>query len=145
MADFVPSGLLVLGLDDTTLRRTGANILAAIMIPSFSATRKRPYDVAALQCGKAIVTARVSYIAEHNEVAANSVTQLNNSDVNEQCVAAGVQITRDNTPPAGIGAAGDNVIGVAGSNYAFDVWRQGGTGIYTYNRDVPTERFRKIN
>ena len=120
-------------------------ILAAIMIPSFSAARKRPYDVSALQCGKAVVAAQITYIAEHNETAANSIAQLNNTDVNEQCAGAGVQVTKDNTPPAGMAAAGDNLIGVAGSNYAFDVWHRSGTGIYIYNRDLATDHFRKIN
>ena len=116
-------------------------ILAAIMIPSFSAARKRPYDVAALQCGKAIVSAQVTYIAEHAETAANSLAQLNNTDVNEQCQS--VQVSEDFTA-ATQGTVGNSKIGTAGSNYALKVWSQGGTGIYGYNRDAGI-KFVKLN
>ena len=118
-------------------------ILAAIMIPSFSAARKRPYDVAALQCGKAVVTAQITYIAEHNNQAANSVAQLGNSDVNEQCQNAGVQFGPDFTPNTQNDAGSFN-IGVSGSNFAFKVWSPSGTGIYSYNRDANI-RFAKVN
>ena len=116
-------------------------ILAAILIPSFSAARKRPYDVAALQCGKAIVSAQVTYIAEHNETAANSVTQLNNADVNEQC--QNVQASEDFTA-ATQSTVGNSKFGTAGSNYALKVWSQYGTGIYAYNRDAGI-KFARLN
>jgi type IV pilus assembly protein PilA len=121
------------------------SVLITILLPSFNAARKKPYDVAALQCGKAIVTAQVTYIAEHNDTAASNVPQLNNTDVNEQCGQTNVQVTRDNTPPASVGAGGDSVIGTAGNNYAFDVWNPQGTSIYEFNRDNPADHFRKIN
>ena len=116
-------------------------ILAAIMIPSFSAARKRPYDVAALQCGKAIVTAQVTYTAEHANIPANSLTQLSNADVNEQC--QNVQVIQDG-PPIVQTTAGTNTISVGGTNYAFRVWSTAGTGIYAYNQDGNT-RFVKQN
>ena len=120
------------------------SVLATILIPSFNGARKKPYDTAALQCGKAIVTAQVTYSSEHNNTAAGS-TALLGSDVAEQCT--NVQVTKDSTPPAGMSVAvgGDGNIGTAGLNYAFDVWSTNGTSIYTYNKDVLTDRFRKIN
>ena len=118
-------------------------ILAGILIPSYAAAQKRPHDVASLQCGKAIVAAQVTYTAEHNNQAASSVAQLNNSDVNEQCVAAGVQVS--NAGPATITDPGNLNINVAASNYAFIIWHQGGTSEYVFNRNYTPDHFRKIN
>ena len=115
-------------------------VLAAIMIPSFSAARKRPYDVAALQCGKAIVAAQITYIAEHNELAASNYPGMNNADANEQC--QNVQVSSNFGP---IGTGGNANINVGGSNYSFFVWSNSGTGVYLYNRDSPTDHFRKVN
>ena len=119
------------------------SVLVTILLPSFNAARKKPYDTAALQCGKALVTAQVTYTAEHNNQAANSVTQLNNSDVNEQCANAGVQVGPDYTGFVQ-SDGGTGVIGVGGSNFAFKVWHQNGTGVYVYNKDAGI-RFVKVN
>jgi type IV pilus assembly protein PilA len=119
------------------------SVLVTILLPSFNAARKKPYDVAALQCGKAIVTARVTYTAEHNNTAANGIAQLNNTDVNEQCANAGVQIST--ATPATVDVAGNTNINVGGANYAFAVWHPNGTGIYYYNKDDPAARFNKTN
>ena len=118
-------------------------ILAGILIPSYAAAQKRPHDVASLQCGKAVVAAQVTYTAEHNNQAASSVAQLNNSDVNEQCLSASVQVS--NTGPATINDAGNFNINVDRSNYAFVIWHQGGTSEYVFNRDYAPDHFRKIN
>lgn len=118
-------------------------ILAAILVPSFAGAQKRPHDVASLQCGKAIVTAQVTYEAEHNGAAATGLSQLNNSDVTEQCNGQGVQVSED-WFGASQGSAGDSGIGVGGSNYAFKVWHNAGSGIYIYNRDANV-RFQKAN
>ena len=120
------------------------SVLITILLPSFNAARKKPYDTAALQCGKTIVTAQVTYIAEHNNTAAASITQLNNSDVTEQCGAAGVQVGPDFTANT-LADVGSSNIGVGGSNYAFKVWHQNGTGIYVYNKDVPSLHFSRQN
>jgi type IV pilus assembly protein PilA len=117
------------------------SVLITILLPSFNAARKKPYDVASLQCGKAIVHAEVTYTAEHNNTAASSFAQLNDTDVNEQC-ANGIQTSP--TPPSSIGATGGG-IAIGGSNYAFYVWNPSGTSIYVYNKDDPTVRFLKIN
>jgi type IV pilus assembly protein PilA len=119
------------------------SVLITILLPSFNAARKKPYDVATLQCGKAIVNAQVSYIAEHNNTAASTTAQLNNADVTEQCGAAGVQVARASDGP-GQPDPGNNLINVGGSNYAFRIWHQSGTSIYTYDRDNQP-RFVKTN
>jgi type IV pilus assembly protein PilA len=119
------------------------SVLVTILLPSFNGARKKPYDVAALQCGKALVTAQVTYIAEHNNQAAGSVAQLNNTDVNEQCAGAGVQVNQAYVP-LDLSSVGNNAINTDVSNYAFDVWSQNGTSIYNYNRDANV-KFAKIN
>lgn len=106
-------------------------ILASLLLPSFAGARKKPYDVAALQCGKAIVTAQITYMSEHNDTPSNSTGQLNNADVIEQC--QNVQIK--NIAPGSVGESGDYSIAVAGGNYAFLVWSQKGTNTYYYNKD----------
>ena len=119
------------------------SVLVTILLPSFNAARKKPYDTSALQCGKAIVTAQVTFTAEHNNTAAGSIAQLNNSDVNEQCVNAGVQVSSASLNPAQ-GNPGTTAIDVGGSNYAFKVWHPNGTGIYFYNKDAQV-KFAKAN
>ncbi|GGR10018.1 type IV pilin protein [Deinococcus ruber] len=118
-------------------------ILASILIPSFSAARKKPYDVASMQCGKSIVQAQVTYESEHNEQAANSLSQLNNGDVTEQCSTMNVQVAEDWNNIA-LAGGGNNKIGVGGSNFAFRVWSTAGTAIYVFNRDAGI-RFQRIN
>ena len=117
-------------------------ILASLLLPNFANARKKPNDVAALQCGKAIVTAQVTYMAEHNDVPANSVAQLANSDVTDQCQS--VQVNPDGTLPANVGVGGSNQIAIGGSNYAFFVWSQAGVSIYYYNKDGAA-KLRKVN
>ena len=119
------------------------SVLITILLPSFNGARKKPYDVASLQCGKAIVTAEVTYTAEHNNQAASSLSQLNNSDVNEQCLSAGVQVS--NTGPGTINDPGNLNINVGGNNFAFIIWHQNGTSEYIFNRDYLPDHFRKIN
>ena len=119
------------------------SVLVTILLPSFNAARKKPYDTAALQCGKAIVTSQVTYTSEHNNTAANSITQLNNADVNEQCVTPGAQIST--ATPATVNIAGNANINVAGSNYAFAIWNPSGTSIYYFNKDDPANHFTKSN
>jgi type IV pilus assembly protein PilA len=116
------------------------SVLITILLPSFNAARKKPYDVATLQCGKAIVTAQVTYIAEHNNASASSVAQLNNSDVNEQC--QNVQVS---TVVPGITGAGNGNLFGGGPNYGFYVWNTQGTSIYSFEKDNPANHFLKIN
>ncbi|GGR30684.1 type II secretion system protein [Deinococcus ruber] len=118
-------------------------ILAGLLVPSWAAAQKRPNDVAALQCGKAIVAAQITYEGEHNGQAANTVAALGNADVTEQC--SGVQVGEDwQVTAAGLNTGGSNGIGVSGSNYAFKVWSQRGSAMYVYNRDAGPH-FGKIN
>ena len=116
------------------------SVLITILLPSFNAARKKPYDVAALQCGKAIVTAQVTWISEHNNTAASNYPGMNNADINEQC--QNVQVSNAFGP---IGTGGNAAINVGGSNYSFFVWSNNGTNVYLYNRDDLNNHFSKVN
>ena len=119
------------------------SILASILLPSFNAARKKPYDVAAVQCAKAIIHAETSYIAEHNNTSAGSIAQLNDADANEQCNSANGLWT-SSVQPSSNGATGGD-IAAGGGNYAFFFWSNNGTNVYYYNRDSITDHFRKVN
>ena len=116
------------------------SVLITILLPSFNAARKKPYDVAALQCGKAIVAAQVTYTAEHNNASAASLAQLNNTDVNEQCT--NVQISTTVTSQTG---AGNGLMFGGANNYGLYLWSTNGTSIYSFEKDNPANHFAKIN
>jgi type IV pilus assembly protein PilA len=120
------------------------SVLITILLPSFNAARKKPYDVAALQCGKAIVLGQTTWIAEHNNTA-SSTSGLLGTDVAEQCAGQNIQIS--GAPPAGnnIALAGDGGMGVGGSNYGFYFWNPSGTSIYAFSHDDPNRHFVKVN
>ncbi|GGR10031.1 type II secretion system protein [Deinococcus ruber] len=121
-------------------------ILAAILIPSFSASRKKPYDVAALQCGKAIISAQITYMSEHNDTPANGLAQLNNADVTEQCAQApgNIQVGKDAENPTNtVTTGGTGLISTGGSNYAFKVWSPLGVSVYGYNKDAGTHLLKQ--
>ncbi|WP_189090576.1 type II secretion system protein [Deinococcus ruber] len=108
-------------------------ILAAILIPSFSASRKKPYDVAAMQCVKAIAQAEVTYQGEHNNAFAGSVAALNNADVNEQC--QNVQVHHYDSTGLTKTTTGDRVINNDGQGHLlFLAWSQNGTDLYNFNQ-----------
>lgn len=103
-------------------------VLAAILIPTYAGAQKRPYDVAALQCGRAILTAlgpdrltRGSY--------ATHISQLG-PDVTEVCTDAGVQVkgVAGGSPVAS--TAGTGAIDLYGSSYVFYVWHPQGSASF---------------
>ncbi|WP_189090582.1 type IV pilin protein [Deinococcus ruber] len=106
-------------------------ILAAIVIPNLLANRQRPYDVAALQCGKAIIQAQVTYSAEHNNAAADDVARLGNTDVTAQC--RGVEISEIDKLTIQDSDGDGNITTDDTGHYAFKVWHQHGHNTYVYN------------
>ena len=108
------------------------SVLITILLPSFNAARKKPYDVASQQCIKAIVTAEVSFRAEHNNTPAGSVSQLNNTDVNEQC--QNIQVHHFDSTGLTPGATGDRNINYdANRNPLFLAWSSNGNNLYEVN------------
>ena len=108
------------------------SVLATILIPSFNAARKKPYDVATLQCIKAVATAEVSYKSEHSDVPAASIGQLNNTDVNEQC--QNIQVHHFDATGLGPTTTGDGRIDYdSNRNLLFLAWSSQGNNIYEVN------------
>jgi type IV pilus assembly protein PilA len=109
------------------------SVLITILLPSFNAARKKPYDVAALQCGKAIVLANTTFTAEHNGTNAASLGQLNNSDVNEQC--QNIQVHYFDQTGLSKASAGNGLLSAYDANkVAFLVWSQNGSNLYYFNQ-----------
>ncbi|WP_189091983.1 type II secretion system protein [Deinococcus ruber] len=109
-------------------------ILAAVLIPNLIGLRKRPHDLEALQCGKAVVTAQITYESDHQGVAADRLNQLNTPDVNGACWK--VQVVGVNELAAQE-VEGTNTLsssGEADGMYAFKVWSLEGTGMFVYDR-----------
>ncbi len=118
------------------------SVLVTILLPSFNAARKKPYDVASQQCIKAIVTAEVSYRSEHSDVPATSVGQLNNTDVNEQC--QNIQVHHFDSSGLNPGVNGDGRIDYdANRNIFFLAWSPSGNNLYEVNFSIP-ERIKPI-
>ncbi len=99
-------------------------ILISISIFNLSTYRKRPNDVAALQCGKAIVTAQVSYRSEHPAYASN-INDLG-IDVTRPCT----DIQVDARTPSSNATTGSNTITASPDDYAFQVWSTKGLNVF---------------
>ena len=116
-------------------------ILAALFLPSYQRAQKRPYDAAALQCARAIVTAETTRKIEVRFYGDNA--NALGEDVKEACQDQGVQVGRDNVAVTGPTMAGTGVVGIGsnqdGSNYiAFRTWHANGSGFYHYSNALNT-------
>ena len=114
-------------------------ILIALSIFNLSTYRKRPNDVAALQCGKAIVTAQVSYRSEHSAYAA-TVNDLG-QDATNAC--AGIEV--DPRTPTSNATSGTGTITSNADDYAFQVWSTRGLNVFaeSYLARVNLKRLEK--
>ena len=111
-------------------------ILAALFLPSYQRSQKRPYDAAALQCARAIVTAENVGFVEKRAFEPN-LSALG-ADVKEVCQDQGVQVLNSGLGGITAATAGNNQIAFSGDNYAFSVWHPNGSGGYHYNRNDGT-------
>lgn len=109
-------------------------VLAAILIPTFNGARKRSWDTAALQCGRAIISAEVAHRARTGGYYVGTPAGLN-EDVAEACQGVQVQSYYAGFSP-GPNVTGNNIINASTTNYNFWVWHpQGTTGYYTSTWD----------
>ncbi|UQN08517.1 prepilin-type N-terminal cleavage/methylation domain-containing protein [Deinococcus sp. QL22] len=111
-------------------------VLAAILIPTFAGAQKKPFDVAAAQCGRAIVTAQVVFKAEGSGYVAPVASM--GEDVREACTAQNVQVSPDSSPANNPGAGVGNNINAGSDNFAFQVFHPSGTGFLMYNKNDGT-------
>ena len=114
-------------------------ILMALTVFNLSTYRKRPNDVAAMQCGKAIVTAQVSYRSEHPAYA-TSVNDLG-IDVARPCT----DIEVDARTPTSNATTGSNTMTASASDYAFQVWSTKGLNVFaeSYLARINLKRLEK--
>ena len=110
-------------------------VLAAILIPSYNDAQKRPRDLAALQCGRAIVTAQNVWRAEHGSYTGN-IDNLG-EDVREVCRDKGIQVHSHGAWITNPATSGDNSLGASADNFAFQVWHPQGSGTYRYWKQGP--------
>jgi len=106
-------------------------VLAALLLPSFTNSTKRPRDVAALSCGRAIATFQNANKIE-NQTYVTEVANMG-ADVKEACTDQGVKVVPNGTTITGGGMTATNTVSNATTNYAFQVFHPDGTGWYTYN------------
>lgn len=114
-------------------------VLAAVLLPNFSEARKRPNDVRALQCGRAIVQSSIVYRASNGrwpDSGTLTAAQLG-EDAREAC--DGVRVMRYGVTSAT--GADDVKIEYNARGPAFMVASDGGTGLYAYNLTT-NEKFK---
>lgn len=109
-------------------------LLAALLLPSYRESQKKPYDLAALQCGKAIITAETTAKVSTGSYVEGPISLLG-ADVVEQCQDAQVQQYQPGFVP-GPTANGNGIVGASPSQYNFWVFsKNGSTSFYTSTGD----------
>ncbi|WP_026298582.1 prepilin-type N-terminal cleavage/methylation domain-containing protein [Deinococcus aquatilis] len=111
-------------------------VLAAILIPTFAGAQKRPYDVAALQCGRAIVTAQQTSKLERGTY--STTLPALGEDVQEVCQTAGLRIDIHSGIVSDPAATTPMVMSGNVDDFAFRVYHPNGSGFYRYWRNSPT-------
>lgn len=115
-------------------------LLAALLLPSYRESQKKPYDLAALQCGRAVITAETLYKIQ-NGIFQPDYTQLG-ADVTEACTNVrlgthAVDVTDPNMTPG--------TTSTGGTTLAFTVWSPSGSGFYRYwNNGVATDKLNHL-
>lgn len=111
-------------------------VLAAILIPTFSGAQKKPYDTAALQCGRAIVVAQTAFKVERSTYSA-TLSPLG-EDVAEVCQSAGMRVSPHSAPANNPGATVSMGMDASNDNYSFQVFHPNGSGYYKYWKTSPS-------
>ncbi|MBZ9714387.1 type IV pilin protein [Deinococcus multiflagellatus] len=108
-------------------------VLAALLLPTFAESQKRPYDVAALQCGRAVVTAATAYKLSTGSYTASPAAL--GADVQEACQAAGVQLNAH--AATNTAATSAYQLNSGANTLAFSVFHPQGSGFYRYWNESP--------
>ncbi|MBZ9714390.1 type II secretion system protein [Deinococcus multiflagellatus] len=113
-------------------------VLAAILLPTFSEAQKKPYDVAALQCGRAIFTGAIAYKASNGGALPTPPYNPNvfGADVQEAC--AGQRIMPYAVPTSKTGSEYAINDTDARGLPVFFVANNSGSGAYVSNGNDPT-------
>ncbi|GGS08701.1 type II secretion system protein [Deinococcus sedimenti] len=102
-------------------------VLASLLLPTFSNAQKRPHDTAALQCGRAIITAQTTRKISVGTY--GTAPAALGPDVTEACTGIEVQSYVAGFTP-GPNQAGNGLIGADALNYNFYVYSRKGTSSY---------------
>lgn len=102
-------------------------VLATILIPTLSGAQNKPYAVASVQCGRAILAHALSYKAETGNAPTN-ISQLG-PDVAEVCTQQGVRVRQYAGGLPNASTAGDGSITPYGPG-AYWVWHPNGSAVY---------------
>ncbi|GAA5504087.1 hypothetical protein Dxin01_03855 [Deinococcus xinjiangensis] len=109
-------------------------LLAALLLPSYRESQKKPYDLAAQQCGRAIITAETTAKISTGSYVEGPISLLG-ADVVEQCQDVQVQQYQPGFV-AGPSANGNGIVGASPVQYNFWVFSQkGSTSFYTSTGD----------
>ena len=106
-------------------------VLAAVLLPTFTGAQKRPYDTAALQCGRAIVAFETTANLTRGSYAAN-IAEMG-PDVLDACVTAGARVALNDVRADNPNAAVSQAVSTSATNYAFQVFHPRGSGYYLFN------------
>lgn len=106
-------------------------VLAALLLPSFLNSTKRPKDVAAVNCGRAIISFENASKIENNTYVP-AVANMG-ADVKEACTDQGVKVALDTLAVTGGAAAATNAVTTTTDSYSFKVFHPDGTGHYSFN------------
>lgn len=105
-------------------------MLAAALFPTVTGARQRPYNTAALKCGRAIVTFETTaplalggYVRDLADMG---------RDVKAACLTAGVQVAPANAQVRTPDAATTQAVATTTNTYAFQVFHPRGSGYYLY-------------
>ncbi|MBX8466253.1 MULTISPECIES: prepilin-type N-terminal cleavage/methylation domain-containing protein [unclassified Deinococcus] len=105
-------------------------MLAAALFPSVTGARQRPYNTAALKCGRAIVTFETTapltlgrYVSDLTDMS---------RDVKAACLTTGVQVAPANAQVSTPDATTTQAVATTTNTYAFQVFHPRGSGYYLY-------------
>lgn len=102
-------------------------ILMGVLLPNFTGARKKPHDLAAMQCGRAIITAQLQKRLEERKYYAGNISGLG-ADVVENCQDVEVRAAAGAAPSAS--DSGTGMVDGSATSYGFWVWSKRGSGRY---------------
>ena len=103
-------------------------VLGALVLPTYLGAQKRPYDAAALECGRAIIEGQEMYKVARTTYLGGPYTGLS-TDVTLRCQGLQVHPFVNGFTPTATATGNGNVLADRGG-YAFWVWHQQGSAAY---------------
>ncbi|MHA0043978.1 prepilin-type N-terminal cleavage/methylation domain-containing protein [Deinococcus sp. PEB2-63] len=118
-------------------------LLAATLMPTVTGARQRPYNTAALKCGRAIVTFETTapltlgrYVSDLTDMS---------RDVKAACLTTGVQVAPANAQVSTPDATTTQAVATTTNTYAFQVFHPRGSGYYLFNQESAPSSSERLN